>query len=136
MAVIAPTITVMNDATLKVAAHNYETSVSSVLLTPTTPKTKFKGIGGNTIAAIGSPDWTAAISYLQDWETTNAFSRYLLANAGTSVAAEFYPKAGGKGFAVTLVLEPGPIGGEADAQLLGTVTLEVSGQPTDLPVIP
>lgn len=136
MAVIAPTITVMNDATLKIAANNYETSVNSVLLTPTTPKSKFKGIGGNSIASIGAPDWTCTIGYLQDWDTTNALSRYLLANKGTSVAAEFYPKNGGKGFAVTLVIEPGPIGGDADAQLLASVTLEVSGQPSDLPIIP
>jgi len=129
MAVIAPRVTVMNAATLKIAANNYETSVSSVVLTPTTPKTKFKGIGGNSIAANGIPDWTCALGYLQDWDTVNSLSKYLLEHAGETVVVDIAPKAGGASYRVSLVLESGPIGGDVDAQLLGTVTLDVTGQP-------
>lgn len=129
MAVITPVPVTFNAATLKIGANNYELSVSAFTLTPTYPETEFKGIGGNSIAGLGTPTWVCDLAYPQDWASANALAMYLFANQGTSVVADIVPKAGGPGFRVTLVLKAGPIGGTVDELLAGTVSLKVSGQP-------
>lgn len=130
MAVIVPAVIVLNDGVLKIGANNYELSVSRTMLTPTTPKQKFKGIGGNTISKIGTPEWVCDIDYPQDWETANSLSKFLMAEAGETVPAEFTPKAGGDAYEFNLVIEPGQMGGTVDELLAGSITLEVDGQPT------
>lgn len=129
MAEVIPVPIVFNNALFKVAAHNYEKSVSRVLLTPIYPETEWSGIGGNTIAGIGTAQWTCEIDYPQDWATANSLAKYLFDNQGTTVVADLTPKAGGVGFRVNLVLKAGPIGGAVNEQLPASVSLKVSGQP-------
>lgn len=130
MANIAPDLIVFNNAKLKFGTDNYELSVNKAELKPTTPKKKFKGIGGNTISKVGTPDWTLTLGFAQDWVTVKALSKILLETApGTQVVVDIFPISGGPGYRVTIAVEPGTIGGDVEAELLDTVAFDVSGQP-------
>jgi hypothetical protein len=129
MAVIAPVVVTLNNATVKVGTSNFETSISSVALVPTSTVNTFKGVGGNTIASNATPEWVANITFVQDFATAGSFSNMLLNNAGTDIVMDFYVKVGGPGYRATVRLVPGQIGGDVDDQLTASVTLAVSGQP-------
>lgn len=131
MALIAAAPFALTNATLKVDANNYETSVSSVEFVPTVPSFGWKGL---TPAAVfnfpGSATWVANIAGIQDWATTDSLSSFLLENAGETVDMDFYPSAGGPGFRATVTLVPGAIGGAVDTVPVISVSLQVQGEPT------
>ncbi len=129
MASIAPVIHNMNAATLKVGTDNYEKSVSSAKLTPTTPIGKWKGIDGSTTKTAGVPDWLLTLNLAQDWVTAASLAKYLSTNAGTTKAIELTPQTGGTKFAVTVLCVPTEVGGDVDATSVATIALEVIGQP-------
>jgi hypothetical protein len=130
MTVIAPQVNSMGQATLKIGANNFEASVSKAVFTPTVTVSKFKGINGATTRSATAPEWTLALEYPQDFATATSLSNLLLSGTGTSVIADLYPVVGGPGYRATVLLVPGDIGGAVDATATGSVTLEVSGQPT------
>jgi len=129
MAQITPTPILMSASTLKIGADNFEFSVSSAQFAPTTPVVVFKGIGGNSIPIAGTTDWILNLGYPQDFAAAGSLANKLLNSAGTVVVVDLYPKAGGPGYRASVLLKPGPIGGDVDALLAGTVALEVQGQP-------
>lgn len=123
---------VLKDASLKVAADNYENHVSSIVLTPNSSTQTWRGIGkGASFTDVSQPTWTAAVEYAQDWETDDSLARYLFEHQGETVTAIFQPKKGTGLPTVTvdLVITPGPIGGAVDTWMSGSVTLGVSGEP-------
>ena len=130
MAVVAVAPIVLSDVTLKIAASNYEAHVSSVELTPSPVSASFKGMTPTAVFNLaGASTWQAALTFAQDWATTNSLSAYLFDNEGTNVVMDFYPKSGGTGFRCTVSLVSGSIGGSVDSVAVSTVTLPVSGKP-------
>ena len=132
MAVIAPAVVVMTNATLKIGTtNNYETSVSTAALVPTTPTNTFKGIGGNVIPLAGIPAWKLNLTYVQDGKTVNSLHQYLLTNAGTTQTFVLIPAVGtgNSSYTFSAVIVPGQIGGDVDALLTASVSLDVVGQP-------
>jgi len=130
MAVIAVTPIVLTDVTLKIAASNYEAHVSSVELTPSPSTTTWKGLTPASVFTFaGASTWVAALTFAQDWATTNSLSAYLFDNEGQSVVMDFYPKSGGQGFRATVSIVSGSIGGAVDSVAVATVSLPVSGKP-------
>jgi hypothetical protein len=130
MALIAAAPFALTNATLKVAANNYETSVSSVEFVPTVNTFQWKGLTPASVHSFpGSATWVANISGIQDWETTDSLSKFLFDNAGDVVVMDFYPIAGGEGFRATVTLVPGNIGGAVDTVPVISVTLQVQGAP-------
>lgn len=132
MATITPVPLVMKDCLVKIAADNFEASLSGVTLTPTTPTFVFTGLTpAAKYTAVGNPDWNAQLDYVQDWETAGSLSNYLLANIGKTVAMEFTPKSKtGKIFKSNVTILPGAVGGTGNALATSSVTL-----PSDTPVV-
>jgi hypothetical protein len=112
-------------------SFEFNASVSEVTFTPSTSTVEWKGLHANSYTDQSTPTWTVAVSFAQDWDTTNSLSSYLLANAGMHVPVVFKPKlAATPTFYATVILTPGPIGGAVDQVAVGTVTMGVGGAPS------
>lgn len=122
---------ILSDTTLKIAADNYETSVSSVEFQPSGGTVSWKGLSPAAVFTFPqSVTWACAIAFAQDWETEDSLSQYLFEHQGETVAIEFAPVRGGKSIYANIVIVPGSIGGAVDAVAASTVTLGVVGKPT------
>lgn len=135
MAQVAIKPIILNDITLLIGADNYEAAVSRVVLTPTVPQAKWKGM---TPAAIfnlaGTPEWVCEVTWAQDHETANSLSQYSIANAGQVKAVEFKPKkpvspATAPTFKCDVLILPGAIGGDLDTVPTASASWPVNGQP-------
>jgi hypothetical protein len=133
MATIAAAPFVLKDALFQVGADNYEAHVSSVVFTPSSSGITWQGLTpASAFSDAGAPTWTCTIQYAQDWKTANSLAQYLLANAGTQKVVIFKPQGATTGspiFTATLVIVPGPIGGDVNTVQVGTVTCGVIGVP-------
>lgn len=131
MANIAVSPFMMSNATFKVAADNYEAAVSSVEFAPTSATSTWKGLTPTAVFTFAQTStWTVALSFAQDWATTNSLSRYLFDNEGKTVAVAFTPKLGGATIYANIAIAPGSIGGAVDSVAVSTVTLGVVGKPS------
>lgn len=133
MAQIAVAPFVLKDVILQIGTDTYEMHCSSAQFVPSTSVVTWQGL---TPAAAFSdtttPSWTCVLNYAQDWETTNSLAQYLLANQNTEKVAVFKPRGATTGkpvFTATLLIAPGPIGGDVNTVQTGTVTLGVKGAP-------
>lgn len=133
MAAIAVAPVVLKDVIFQVGTDSYEAHVSSVKFDPQTSPVTWKGLTPTAVFSdAGSAVWTCTIAFAQDWLTANSLSQYLLANAGTQKTVIFKPQGTTTGkpiFTATLVIVPGPIGGDVDAVMTGSVTMGVVGAP-------
>jgi len=130
MALITVTPIVLKNAVFKVAADNYESSVSSVEFQPSPTTSTWKGLAPTAqFTFAGNSTWVAAISFAQDWETEDSLSAYLFDHEGESIVVDFYPEAGGQGFRATVSIVAGSIGGAVDSVAVATVSLPVQGKP-------
>lgn len=116
---------VLKDCVLVIDGDNYEKGVSGVKFIPKSSTIAWQGLTPESAFTDAStPEWTCQIDYVQDWDTTDSLSRYLLANAGATVAASFKPKAAGTpSFAANIVIAPGQIGGDVNKYATTSVTL-------------
>ncbi|MET4053587.1 hypothetical protein ABID81_002965 [Frigoribacterium sp. PvP054] len=131
MAVVAVTPFALTDATVKVAADNFEAAISAVEFVPTVPTFNFAGLTPASVFNFaGSPSWVVNLSGAQDWATATSLSNYLLANAGKTVVMDFAPIKGGKIFRASVTLVPTNIGGAVNSVPVFSVTFQVQGQPT------
>ena len=132
MAAIAVAPLYMKDVTLTIGTDTYEKHVSGVTITPSASSATWKGLNpAATFTDVSSTTWTLDLTYVQDWDTTNSLSKYLLANAGSTKTIVFKPKsANTPTVTVSAIITPGAIGGQIDSYAESTVSLPVSGQPT------
>lgn len=133
MAQIAVAPFVLKDVILTIGTDSYEMHCSTAAFNPSSSVLTWQGL---TPAAAFSdtttPSWTCTLNYAQDWETANSLAQYLLANQNTSKVAVFKPRGATTGkpiFTATILIAPGPIGGDVNTVQVGTVTLGVSGAP-------
>lgn len=133
MATIAVAPFVLKNALLTIATDNYEKHVSGVLFTPNLSPVTWQGLTPDSaFSDAGSPTWTCQVSYAQDWTTANSLAQYLLANAGTQKVVVFKPQGATTGtpiFTATLIIAPGPIGGDVNTVQTAQVTMGVVGVP-------
>ncbi|MCS5513996.1 hypothetical protein NY537_14730 [Curtobacterium flaccumfaciens pv. betae] len=131
MAAIAVAPFMMSDATFKVAADNYETSVSSVEFAPTSGQATWKGLTPDAVFTFAqSPTWVCNVGYAQDWENEDSLSRYLFDHSGETISVAFAPVKGGATIYADVIVVPGSIGGAVDAVAASTVALGVVGKPS------
>lgn len=125
MATIAVSPLVLKDVTMTLGSNGYEKHVSSVTFTPKSSTISWTGLTPTAaFTDTTTAEWTCDLEYVQDWDTTNSLSKYLLANAGTSVTATFKPKqAGTPIFTATVALQSGAIGGKVNAYATTKVSL-------------
>lgn len=133
MAQIAVAPFVLKDVIMQIGTDTYEMHCSSVAFNPSTSVLTWQGL---TPAAAFSdtttPSWTCTLNYAQDWETTNSLAQYLMTNSNTEKVAVFKPRGAATGkpiFTATILIAPGPIGGDVNTVQVGTVTLGVKGAP-------
>lgn len=129
MAKIALTPTVLKNATMKVAADNYEAAISEAAFVPAVASSSvsFKGIDGSTYSetTTQASTWTLNLTYAQDFTLATSLSNYLHAHEGEEVEAVFVPEEGSglPEFTSTITIVPGQIGGPVDTVLTSTVSL-------------
>ncbi|WIB64369.1 hypothetical protein [Curtobacterium sp. MCBD17_040] len=131
MAAILAAPAFLQDVRVTVAGSNYETAISSVAFTPKTDTVTFKG--GTPSATYNfqtNADWTADLTFAQDWTTANSLSNYLFNNQGKQVSMTFIPNQGGPTITATVTCQSGPVGGAIGAVATSTVSLGVTGTPT------
>jgi hypothetical protein len=110
-------------------SYEFRAAIESVAFTPSTSIETWVGLGGVTLTDTPPETWVCDITFVQDWETANSLSQYLLANKGTTVDVVFKPKnAGAKTVTAKITLTPGPIGGGVGLAK-ATVSLGVQGVP-------
>lgn len=133
MAIVATTPFVLVDAVMTVGTDDYQSAISQVLFEPAVSTVTWQGITPTaSFTAPTTPTWTCKLSYAQDWKTANSLAQYLLTNAGLSKVVVFKPQGATTGspiFTATLIIVPGPIGGEVNTVQVGEVTCGVIGVP-------
>lgn len=128
----------LNAARLVIEADEFTAAVSQVQFDPSTSRTSWVGIGGNSLTGQAPASWTCQLSLAQDL-APDGLLRYLLDNDGKRVEAVLVPEEDGPAIRATLVLAPATIGGSAGADVTtSSVTLGVDGKPAfdDAYVIP
>lgn len=133
MSQIAVAAYVMKDALLQIATDNYELHVSSAVFEPDAKLQTWQAIApAGSFSDMSSPTWSLKLAYAQDWKTTNSLAQYLLANQGQQKVVVLRPKGTTAGEAIitaTVIIAPGPIGGDVNTVQTGEVTLGVVGVP-------
>lgn len=130
---------VMKDVEASIADDDFRKALSKVELTPSSSAISWSGLGGNTHTDGSTATWTANLTYVQDWDSPESFSRYLFEHEGETKTFEFAPRSGvGPTFAVDIVLTPGAIGGAVNAFAETSVALGCNGRPVlvDRPIAP
>lgn len=113
MAQIAVKPLSLKDMVLTIGTDSYEKHVSKVQFAPSVTKKTWRGGTPDAVFTdVSAATWECQIDYVQDWETTDSLSAYLLANEGQTKAAVFTPASGvGQKFSANIVISPGAIGG-------------------------
>jgi hypothetical protein len=123
----------MKDALITIATDNYEKHVSSVLFEPKSDLQTWQGLTPSAaFSDQSSPTWTCKLSYAQDWVTVNSLAQYLLTNSGQQKVVVFKPQGATSGTPIitaTVIIVPGPIGGDVNTVQVAEVTLGVVGAP-------
>lgn len=125
MTAIAVKPLVLKDCTMSLGTDSYEKHLSQVTFTPSTSTVTWTGLDGTTHSDASPATWVCQLGYVQDWETDDSLSQYLLENEGEQVTATFTPKVGSglPSFTSTLTITPGAIGGQVGQFATAQVTL-------------
>lgn len=133
MATIAVAPFVLKDAVVTVGTDDYQSNLSSVRFEISSGTITWIGLTpSSAFSDVESPTWQCTIAYAQDWKTTNSFAQYLLANNGLTKVMVFKPQGittGSPIFTASVIISPGPIGGDVNTVQTGEVTLGVVGAP-------
>lgn len=134
MAIIDLQPLVLKDVEAVIGDDDFRKALSKVELTPTSSSISWTGLGANTHTDGSTATWVANLTYVQDWDSPDSFSRYLYDNEGETVTFEFRPRSGvGPTFAVDVVITPGAIGGAVNAFSETSVALGCNGRPVLVP---
>lgn len=124
MATIALNPLALKDVVMSLGTDDYVKHVNGVTFTPTSSSYSWTGLDGTTYTDTTPATWVCALAYMQDWETVNSLSQYLLEHEGETVTATFKPRSGsGPSFTSTLTITPGAIGGQVGAYATATASL-------------
>lgn len=110
--------------TLGSGTDDFRKHVSGVTYTPSTSTMSWTGLGGNTHTDLSTATWTLGLDYVQDWDSAESLSQFLLEHQGETMAATFQPIAGtGPSFTSDVTITPGAIGGQVNAYATTSVQL-------------
>lgn len=129
---------VLKDVIARIGAADadYRKSFSKIEFTPSASSVTWTGLGGNTHTDNSTATWQANLTYVQDWDSADSFSRFLHDHEGETVPMVFGPRTGsGPTFEANIVITPGAIGGTVNAFAETSVALGVDGKPTLVPAV-
>lgn len=131
MANIAADPFYLQNATLKLGDDNYEATVSSATLTPSSSSSVWRAINGDAHTLASKASWTLDLTFAQDHETVKSLSLYAFDHELEEIAFEVRPKGTGhSGYQGVCILTPGAIGGPSDGTLEASASFPVLGKPT------
>lgn len=134
MAVLEVQPLLLKDVVAIIGTDDFRKHLSAVEFTPSSSQTTWTGLGLNTHTDVSTATWVAALTYAQDWDSTNSLSRFLYENEGETVAMTFQPRSGtGPSFTANVVITPGAIGGAVNAYAETSVSLGCDGKPALVP---
>jgi hypothetical protein len=124
---------VRRSITLTIDGATFQCEVTNVTLTPSVSTATATALcDEGVIQDVGVPVWTLDVDYLVD-HNPGSFYRFLVEEVGSSAAYSYEPdpvNAPGVTYTGTLVVIPGPAGGQAGTFESGSVSLPVNGEPT------
>lgn len=112
---------------------NLHEGISNFTLTPTTPTEQFVDIGGRVQTVSGEPTWKCDFDFPQDFTTPGSLSLKSIEWAGQLKQISYVPGDGTVGFTVAVHFQPAKIGGAARSIPTSTLSLDVDGQPVQVP---
>lgn len=120
----------IEDVALTLGTKEFSTACDSIILVPTTVKTRWKPVNGLSSTKVAKPDWALTLNLGQDFDTAG-LTHELITNHGESVPFILAPNGASdtakiEGF---VTLEAVQVGGASASLATSGVTLDVSGQP-------
>lgn len=120
---------IIEDVALSLDGVDYATEMDSVLLVPTTTKTKFKPVNGKKLSGMAKPDWVLTLNVGQSFDRASLTAQ-LIERHGENVPFVLTPRSGSLAKVEgTVTLEAIQVGGASEAVATSGVSLDVSGQP-------
>lgn len=121
---------VIEDVMLTLDGKEYSTACDSIMLVPTTTKSRWKPVNGQKKTIVARPDWALTLNLGQDFDTAG-LTHALIEGHGTSVPFSLKPlgESDAAEIAGSVTLEAVQLGGAAEAIATSGVTLDVDGQP-------
>lgn len=111
--------------TLKLSTNGYTAHAERAVFKPAPAAMVVRDIGGVDHVIGGKSSWVLEIDLMQDHTTANSLSQFLLANDGSTAAAELVVTGGAK-YAATVVIHAGDAGGKGGDVPKATVSLEAT----------
>lgn len=121
---------VIDNVALMIGSVDYGAEVDSVLLVPTTPKVKFKGVNGKKSGKVAKPDWVLTLNLGQSFDKA-ALSAQLIEQHGKKLPFTISPEgeSGVSKVTGTVLMEAAQVGGASEGIATASVTLDVENQP-------
>lgn len=121
---------VVRDAVITFGSDNFQASIKSARLVPTSSSTVEKGMTPSAVYTLtSSASWTLELEFFQGYDSTDLTVK-LFNEEGEEETFVVEPIAGGAGFSGTVILTPAAIGGAVDQTAVSSVTLGVQGKPS------
>ncbi|MDO5534370.1 MAG: hypothetical protein Q4F65_06945 [Propionibacteriaceae bacterium] len=111
---------------------NFKCQLRSVTLTPNSSPQRLKTLcPQGRYSDVSDPEWDLELGYAHGSTdgADQALAEYLQENHGEKQPFMFRPQVGGNGYQGTVTVLAGPVGGQIDQWMEGSVTLPVEGQP-------
>lgn len=120
----------IEDVALTLGTKEFSTACDSIVLVPTTAKSRWKPVNGKRKSRVAPPEWALTLNVGQDFDNTGLLHE-LIENHGQQVPFILKPL-GASGVAQitgTVTLEAAQAGGGAETIATSGVTLDVEDQP-------
>lgn len=120
---------IIEDVLLSLDGVDYAEALDSVILAPTTAKTKFKAVNGKKKSRVAKPDWVLTLNHGQSFDRASLTAQ-LITRHGESVPFILTPQSGSLAkIEGSVTLEAVQVGGAAEAVATSGVSLDVDAQP-------
>lgn len=122
---------VLFKAPVSIGSDEYTAHLNQAEFQPTQPTSSWTDLDGNTTAFGGLSAWALALAGVQDWETANSLSAFLIAHEGEEIEVSFDVPGGS--WAGTAIAAAVNIGGTINTPAAWSKTLPVQGKPVFTP---
>lgn len=120
---------------------DYGIELNSIALTPDVSPERIKTAKpAGRFSSVDDPEWNLDLGYVYGKRgggaTDQSLADYLMDHVGEQLPFTFRPVSGGAGYAGTVTLLPGALGGDQGSFSTQSVSLPVEGQPAKVAAVP